>query len=94
MFNIIKLNAIDNVAVAPMNIPLGAKINSVLSGKYSPDIEDVQHVSHWVLAHRLVKNYKAEADNITTNDIIIKICITIIVIVIAIIIIIAATYYY
>ena len=49
---------------------MGAKINAILSGKYSPDIEDVQCVSHWVLAHRLVKNYKAEADNITTNDII------------------------
>ena len=49
---------------------LGAKINAILSGKYSPDIEDVQHVSNWVLAHRLVKNYKAEAENISTDEII------------------------
>lgn len=49
---------------------LGSKINAVLSGKYSPDIEDVQRVSSWVLAHRLVKNYKAEAEGITTNEII------------------------
>ena len=49
---------------------LGAKINAVLGGKYSPDIEDVQHVSHWVLEHRLVKNYKAEAEGITTSSII------------------------
>ncbi len=49
---------------------LGAKIHSLLSGKYSPDIEDVQAVAHWVLAHRLVKNYKAEAEGVTTKDII------------------------
>ncbi|MAZ55925.1 MAG: AAA family ATPase [Flavobacteriales bacterium] len=49
---------------------LGAKIHSILSGKYSPDIEDVQSVAHWVLAHRLVKNYKAEAEGVTTEDII------------------------
>ena len=49
---------------------LGAKIHAVLSGKYSPDIEDVKAVAHWVLAHRLVKNYKAEAEGVTTKDII------------------------
>ena len=38
----------------------------------SPDIEDVQHVAHWVLAHRLVKNYKAEAESISTQNIISK----------------------
>ena len=37
------------------------------AGKYSPDIEDVQHVAQWVLAHRLVKNYKAEAENINLS---------------------------
>ena len=49
---------------------LGAKINAILSGKFSPDIEDVQHVASWVLAHRLVKNYKAEAEGVKVNDII------------------------
>ena len=49
---------------------LGAKINSILSGKYSPDIEDVQRVAPWVLSHRLVKNYKAEAEDITVEKII------------------------
>ena len=49
---------------------LGAKINAVLSGKYSPDIEDVQEVAPWVLAHRLVKNYKAEAEAVNIHDII------------------------
>jgi len=55
---------------ASQYLVLGAKINAILSGKYSPDIEDVQEVSHWVLAHRLVKNYKAEAEGITTHNII------------------------
>ena len=55
---------------ASQYLVLGAKINAILSGKYSPDIEDVQEVSHWVLAHRLVKNYKAEAEGITTQNII------------------------
>ena len=49
---------------------MGAKVNAILSGKYSPDIEDVQEVSSWVLAHRLVKNYKAEAEGVSTKDII------------------------
>ena len=49
---------------------LGAKITSILSGKYSPDIEDVQRVAPWVLSHRLVKNYKAEAEDITVEKII------------------------
>ena len=37
MFNIIKLNAKDNIAVAPMNIPLGSKINSDLTSLL-PDV--------------------------------------------------------
>ena len=49
---------------------LGAKVNAILSGKYSPDIQDVQTVAPWVLAHRLVKNYKAEAEGITIHHII------------------------
>ena len=49
---------------------LGAKVNALLNGKYSPDIEDVQFVSNWVLGHRLVKNYKAEAENISMEQII------------------------
>ena len=49
---------------------MGAKVNAILSGKYSPDIEDVQEVSSWVLAHRLVKNYKADSEGVTTSDII------------------------
>ncbi len=51
---------------------VGAKTHAVLSGKYSPDIEDVKAVAHAILRHRIVKNYKAEAEKITIEDIINK----------------------
>ena len=51
---------------------MGAKINSILDGKFSPDIEDVKKVSSWVLSHRIVKNYKAESERISVDDIINK----------------------
>jgi len=49
---------------------LGAKCNAVLSGKYSPDNEDVRAVSKPVLRHRIVRNYKAEAEGIGVDNII------------------------
>ncbi len=49
---------------------IGAKTHGALHGKYSPDIENVQAVAHSVLRHRLVRNYKAEAEGITMDDII------------------------
>lgn len=48
----------------------GAKAHALIEGKYSPDIDDVIGVAHPVLRHRLVRNYKAEAENITNDDII------------------------
>ncbi len=51
---------------------IAAKTNAVLSGKYSPDIEDVQAVAFPVLRHRIIKNYKAEAENITVDELIKK----------------------
>jgi len=51
---------------------IGAKCHAILSGKYSPDIEDVQAVTTAVLRHRIVRNYKAEAEGITVEDIIKK----------------------
>ena len=42
-------------------------------GKYAPDIEDVKAVSAPILRHRIVKNYVAEADGLTTDNIINKI---------------------
>ncbi len=49
---------------------LGAKCRAAVNGKYSPDIEDVQAVANNVLRHRIVRNYKAEAEGITEEDII------------------------
>jgi MoxR-like ATPase len=51
---------------------LGAKCNALLNGKYSPDIEDVQTVAKPVLRHRIVRNFKAEAEGISVDDIIQK----------------------
>ncbi len=55
---------------ASQNLILGAKANAAVSGKYSPDIEDVQAVAYSILKHRIVKNYKAEAEGITEKQII------------------------
>jgi len=49
---------------------LGAKAHAAVSGKYSPDAEDVKAVAAQVLRHRIVRNYKAEAEGVTTDDII------------------------
>jgi MoxR-like ATPase len=51
---------------------IGARTHAVLSGKYSPDIEDVRAVSYNILRHRIIKNYKAEAEGITVEQIIDK----------------------
>ena len=57
---------------ASQNLILGAKANAAISGKFSPDIEDVQAVAHGILRHRIIKNYKAEAEGISEEDIINK----------------------
>lgn len=49
---------------------LTAKCNALLSGKYSPDIEDVHQVATAVLRHRIVRNFKAEAEDIGVEEII------------------------
>ncbi len=48
----------------------GAKCHAILNGKYSPDIEDVKAVAPAILRHRLVKNYKAEAESVSVESII------------------------
>jgi MoxR-like ATPase len=52
---------------------LGAKCNALINGKYSPDIEDVQAVATPVLRHRIVRNFKAEAEGMTVDKIIAQI---------------------
>lgn len=49
---------------------VGAKANALMTGKFSPDIEDVQAVAKMVLRHRIVRNYKAEAEGISSESII------------------------
>ncbi|WCT11832.1 AAA family ATPase [Mucilaginibacter jinjuensis] len=49
---------------------LGAKCHAVISGKYSPDIEDVQAVAKAILRHRIVRSYQAEAEGMSTDQII------------------------
>jgi MoxR-like ATPase len=49
---------------------LGAKCHAAVSGKYSPDIEDVQAVANAILRHRIVRNYKAEAEGIKEDHIV------------------------
>lgn len=49
---------------------IGAKCNAAINGKYSPDIEDVQAVAFPILRHRVVRNYKAEAEGYSVERII------------------------
>ncbi|MCL2290946.1 MAG: AAA family ATPase [Bacteroidetes bacterium] len=51
---------------------IGARTHAILAGKLSPDIEDVRAVAHNILRHRIIKNYKAEAEGISIEDIINK----------------------
>ena len=55
---------------ASQNLILAAKAHAAVHGKYSPDIEDVRAVAIPILSHRIVKNYKAEAEGISVSDII------------------------
>ncbi len=57
---------------ASQYLVLAAKCNALLSAKYSPDIEDVQKVAKPILRHRIVRNFKAEAEGITVDHIIEK----------------------
>jgi MoxR-like ATPase len=55
---------------ASQNLILAAKANAAFAGKYSPDIEDVKAVAIGILRHRVVKNYKADAEGISIETII------------------------
>ncbi len=49
---------------------IGAKCHALLKGKLSPDVEDVKAVAKPILRHRLVRNYRAEAEGYTMDKII------------------------
>jgi len=51
---------------------IGAKCHAAISGKYAPDIEDVQAVAESILRHRIVRNYRAEAEGLSIEHIIKK----------------------
>ena len=55
---------------ASQNLILAAKAHAAVHGKYSPDIEDVKAVTIPILSHRIVKNYKAEAEGVSLSEII------------------------
>lgn len=49
---------------------IAAKCHAAIHGKYSPDIEDVQALAYPILRHRIIRNYKAEADGVSVEEII------------------------
>jgi MoxR-like ATPase len=55
---------------ASQNLILAAKTHAAIHGKFSPDMENVQAVAHSTLRHRIIKNYKAEAEGISEAQII------------------------
>ncbi|WCO02766.1 AAA family ATPase [Psychroserpens ponticola] len=55
---------------ASQNLILAAKTHAAINGKFSPDIENVQAVAQGILRHRIIKNYKAEAEGITDEQIV------------------------
>ena len=55
---------------ASQNLILAAKSHAAFNGKFSPDIEDVKAVATGILRHRIIKNYKADAEGITEEIII------------------------
>jgi MoxR-like ATPase len=57
---------------ASQYLAIGAKCHAVMNNKYSPDIEDVQAVAINILRHRIVLNYKAEAEGFKADDLIKK----------------------
>jgi len=55
---------------ASQYLVIGAKAHAIISGKFSPDIEDVKAVAVSILRHRIMRNYKAEAEGISIENII------------------------
>lgn len=55
---------------ASQNLILAAKTHAAIHGKFSPDMENVQAVAYSILRHRIIKNYKAEAEGISEEQII------------------------
>ncbi len=68
-----KVNQFVNWGAGPrasQYLVIGAKCHAAINGKFSPDIEDVKAVAIPILRHRMVKNYKAEAEGLSIENII------------------------
>ncbi len=55
---------------AGQNLVLGAKVRAVMGGRPIPSVEDVREIAHPVLRHRIVTNFNADADGVSTDDIV------------------------
>lgn len=55
---------------ASQYLVIGAKCHALIRGKYSPDMEDVKAIALAILRHRIVRNYKAEAEGVSIEKII------------------------
>jgi MoxR-like ATPase len=55
---------------ASQNLVIGAKAKAILDGRHQAKVEDVMHVAHAVLGHRIMPNFAAEADRVTTDQVI------------------------
>lgn len=68
-----KVNTYVNWGAGPrasQYLVIGAKCHAALNGKFSPDMEDVRAVAQPILRHRIVRNYKAEAEGVTVEEIV------------------------
>ena len=64
------LPALEGATLGRSHRMAGAKANALLRGKYSPDIEDIQATAKPIFRHRIVRNFKAEAEEVTVDNII------------------------
>ena len=55
---------------AGQNLVLGAKVRAVMNGRPIPSVDDVRAIAHPVLRHRIVTNFNADADGVSTDDIV------------------------
>jgi MoxR-like ATPase len=55
---------------AGQNLILGAKVRAVMDGRPLPSVDDVRAIAAPVMRHRIVTNFNADADGVTTDDII------------------------
>ena len=55
---------------ASQNLILGGKVRALLLGRYNVSYGDVRALAHSVLRHRILLNFHAEAERVTTDDVI------------------------